>query len=782
VAQPSDKPTYIPPDPGPPAGAVGDASLVTRLIDDMHAAWHNGQAPRAEDILAAHPELQTEAEAALRIIHEEIILRSESGEAISTVEIARRFPQWADDVRHLLEVHRELSSALFTFFPEVGGTLGDFQLLAELGRGAQGRVFLARQQGLADRPMVLKASPRDGHEHLSLARLQHTHIVPLYWAQDYPDRNLRVLCMPYLGGATLGAALRALPDRPPATRTGRDLLEALDKAEPTTPVRVPHEGPARLALGRESYVRAVCRLAAGLADALHYAHEHGLVHLDLKPGNVLVAADGTPLLLDFHLARGPLHAGDGPPDWLGGTPGYMAPEQEETLAAVRRREKVPRDVDGRADVYALGRLLYEALGSRLTDKAGPVPLRQLNPEVSVGLADVVARCLSAEPGRRYRTAGELAADLRRHLNDLPLRGVRNRSVAERWRKWRRRSPHALPLGLLLLGLVIALGAAGVLALRQVERHHHAVQDALIKGQMAVNAGRVAEGEDHLRKGRELADSSFLTRDLVPTFDQHLRLAERTRKVQELHAWADRARVWYVTGFVPSKKNNRRVGDVLLGLVWQGRGPLLDPSAPRLRADLEKDLGADLLDLAVCWADLHVAWGPKEQQQKRREQALALLDEAERALGPSAALERERQTYAQALGKEDMARKAGERTVALAAKEKGGLTSALVLLRRQQTREAIALLERLRADDPKSFGINFALGIGHLRLDQPAAAVNHFSVCVGKPGDEPEAYEYRAKAFAATKDFARQREDEATAERLRLDRGELGGTVTNGLGP
>src|SRR5947209_2427798 len=88
-------------------------------------------------------------------------------------------------------------------FPAVGEALGDLLLLAELGRGVEGRVYLARQSTLSDRPLVLKLTPDHGQEHLSLARLQHTHIVPLYWAQELPERGLRMLCMPYLGGSTL---------------------------------------------------------------------------------------------------------------------------------------------------------------------------------------------------------------------------------------------------------------------------------------------------------------------------------------------------------------------------------------------------------------------------------------------------------------------------------------------------------------------------------------------------------------------------------------------------
>src|SRR5437879_10410118 len=108
--------------------------------------------------------------------------------------------------------------------------LEDFELLTELGQGAMGRVYLARERALGDRPIVLKVTHCRGQEHLSLARLQHTHIVPLYFAQEDPDKDHRVLCMPYFGTVTLASMLIALKEKPSEERTGADMLAVLDRA------------------------------------------------------------------------------------------------------------------------------------------------------------------------------------------------------------------------------------------------------------------------------------------------------------------------------------------------------------------------------------------------------------------------------------------------------------------------------------------------------------------------------------------------------------------------
>ena len=212
----------------PPHLGEHDA-LVQRLVDEMIECWRQGKRTRAEHFLDLHPELWKQGPAVVDLVYEEVCLCHEHGEPVDQQEIARRFPQWRQQLEVLLKCIDALHAER-TGMPRVGDTIADFQLLAELGRGGQGQVFVATQSSLGDRPVVLKITPSRGEEHLSLARLQHTHIVPLLSVIDEPEFNLRVLCMPYFGGLTLAAIMEELQHRPLDERAGKQILQVLDKA------------------------------------------------------------------------------------------------------------------------------------------------------------------------------------------------------------------------------------------------------------------------------------------------------------------------------------------------------------------------------------------------------------------------------------------------------------------------------------------------------------------------------------------------------------------------
>jgi serine/threonine protein kinase/Tfp pilus assembly protein PilF len=699
--------------------------LAARLAGEMVQRWRAGERPCAEEYLGQYPELAAHREAAVDLIYEEVCLRQEHGESVDVEALLARFPAWRAPLQVLLDCHRLLESRRSAArLPEAGETLGEFRLLAELGRGAQGRVFLASQADLAGRHVVLKLTPCTGQEHLALARLQHTHVVPLLSASEDAERDLRILCMPYFGGATLARVLELLRDRPPAARTGRDLLRALDEAQRTAPVALPTRGPGRERLAAAGYVEAVCVLGVCLAEALQHAHERGLLHLDLKPANVLLAADATPLLLDFHLAREPIRPGQPVPGWLGGTLAYMPREQQAALAAVSEGRQVTAAVDARADVYALGVVLYEALGGPHPHLPGVSPrLERCNSAVSVGLADAIHRCLAFEAGDRYAEAGAVAADLRRHLTDRPLQGVRNRSLGERWRKWRRRRPHALALGAMALAVGLALAALA------------------------------AGGTVWILQRQEL--SAELERASHARDDQ-----ERERLAQQLHRLADQLR-GRAGAPAPAGPALRSLEAACRDL-WERRGLVCE----RLGSARARD---DLLDLALCWCDLHVGLSPADRLPAARREALAVLAEAEASFGPSPVLAHERRQHGDAgVPAGPAARTAWEHTALGRSWLRDG----------DWDRAAEHLDAALRLE-PVGLWPNFYRGLCWQHAGRYQEAVTAFSVCVGAAPDSAAGFYNRGLACAALgradeagRDYDRALQLDPTFAAAALNRGIL----------
>jgi tetratricopeptide (TPR) repeat protein len=306
-----------------------------------------------------------------------------------------------------------------------------------------------------------------------------------------------------------------------------------------------------------------------------------LLHLDVKPSNVLLAADGTPMLLDFHLARPPVRPDDPAPDWLGGTPAYMAPEQRAAVHALADGRPLPAAVDAGADIYALGLLLHEALDGPGPSAAGAATPRldRLNPAVSRGLADLVAKCLADDPRRRYASAADLASDLRRHIQDLPLQGVRNR-WGERWQKWCRREPR---------GLRHIVTSAGLLAVAVVAVSISWV--AMHKWQQADTGMKQAEA-------RERA------------------VTEYREAVRNLHELAAQLRFASADPQLLAGPANAGL-DARCRSAWEQRRAILD----RLEVEPMTEQTAiqtDLLDLALLWADRLMRLGtPAARQEATR---------------------------------------------------------------------------------------------------------------------------------------------------------------------
>ena len=496
-------------------------------------------------------------------------------------------------------------------------------------------------------------------------------------------------------------------------------------------------------------------VGACLADGLHYAHERGLLYLDLKPTNVLLAADAQPLLLDFHLAVHPLRPGQPAPEWFGGTPGYMSPEQEAACAAAQRGGSVARGVDGRSDIHALGRLLYLALTGEDKIAEGVFPLlHQRNPRVSRGLSDLIHKCLAECPEDRYPNAAAVAADLRRHLAHLPLRGVPNRDLGERCAKWLRRRPAAA----LWTGLVLALLTGGaMLATVGIERFRDA-QIALAEAQGQMQRKAYREAVRTLVRGEARVKELPGSGGLVEIFETHLHQARRAEAAEDLHAVAEVLR--FLAGAAIHSTRELKTLDVQCGKIWAVRGLLTDQAHPPLETGTADQVRSDLLDLSLLWTDLKRRLASQGGEAgDGPEEMVRVLAEAERLLGPSPALTREqhrpertRETHLTPGSDHD--RQARVEHVALGHS----------LLRSGDLERAAEELDRAVDLRPQDFWANFYRGACAYRLHQYADAVHSFGVAIALVPRSPECYYNRALAHAAwgKKDRARNDYDHALA--------------------
>ncbi len=757
---------------GTPLTRDGAEALAAELVAEMTRRWRAGERPLAEEFLDRHPALRDHAEAAADLIYEEICLREEFAAEASVKDVLNRFPQWRPQLELLVDCQRLLGPRRpVPRFPSAGESLDDFLLLAELGRGIHGRVFLASQLSLGDRPVVLKLTPCDASEHLSLARLQHTHIVPLYSVQDNAARGLRALCMPYFGGATLAGLLDALRSTPPGDRSGRDLLSALDRLSAADSIinsehdtqrsRVPASRP--ISAGA-TYAQTVCCIGVCLADAMQYAHDRGLVHLDLKPSNVLLTADGQPMVLDFHLAREPISPDDSGPAWLGGTPAYMSPEQTEALWAVQQGRPVSRQVDGRSDLFSLGVVMYEALAGNLPwlpeqveemttiradagrgfrqvsqpsapqkklRRLAPLALYHRNPQVSVGLSDIIQKCLAADPSDRYQSMSALSADLRRHLAEFPLAGVRNRSLSERWHKWRRRRPHGIALAGMMGAVVAATCAIALGLVNHVSDRIHQARAALAEGRVQADNGQWDLAAATLRRGLVAIENlpwqgdlaGDLRRSVARTEEGQL-AANRAALAADLHRLADRARFLYGAERVPPSEQAELAA--ACSEFWANRERIVERLRLNDQSSRMSTVRADLIDLAICCAnaDGH---------------PITVLDQAEALLGPSPVLEAERHLN----GPWNSTRPA---PAAQTAWEHYAVGRAL--LRAGDLDRAAAEVDEAVRLEPQGLWSNYYQGVCAYRRGQFMDAVAAFGVCIGAAPDAAGCYVNRALAFAA----------------------------------
>ncbi len=388
--------------------------------------------------------------------------RRARGDTEDPASLLAAHPEAARDLEGPVAAMRCVEAA----FGRLGGgapppeRIGDLVILGEIGRGAMGIVYEAEQPSLHRRLAVKVLDPavtnepravvRFQREAAAAAQIRHENVVAVH--QMGQDAGVWHYTMDRVSGRGFDRVLEDLRGlgRPPRAE---DLLG--EPARRTTP-----PGPSDADAG---YFRRLASLFAGAARGLAAGHAHGIVHRDVKPGNLILADDGRLMVLDFGLAR----LGDGLSDVTGtadrvGTPRYMSPEQ-----VVGRRE----EVGPAADVYGLGATLYEALTLKppfeeedipalfqaIVSRDAPPP-RRFDRRVPRDLEAVTLKALEKDVARRYATAESFAEDLEAFARGTPVRARRVGPAGRAWR-WARRSRARATL---VAGLVVAIVSSAVL--------------------------------------------------------------------------------------------------------------------------------------------------------------------------------------------------------------------------------------------------------------------------------------------------------------------------------
>ncbi|VTR97531.1 serine/threonine protein kinase [Tuwongella immobilis] len=475
------------------AGGTMDERLAEVLLQYMEQV-ESGSAPDPVELLAAHPELATELQ--------EFFSAREQLEGIAPNRRIRSNPV------------RTPAAA-----PTEGmGRLGDFRLIREIGRGGMGVVYEAEQLSLGRRvalkvlPFAASFDPRSlqrfQNEARAAACLHHSNIVPVFAVGN--ERGTHYYAMQFIDGQSLSSLIQSL-------RRERGLDEEVPLPTPLqTPVQTPSQaGTATIpnAVGPTEPTRklhstqTIVRLIRQAAEALEHAHQTGIIHRDIKPGNLLLDPLGQLWVTDFGLAVFRVGNGLTQTGEVVGTIRYASPEQVQGK---------PGLIDHRTDIYSLGATLYEwltlhaifegndreALLRRITQDE-PFPPRHWDRSIPTALETIILKALAKSPGERYATAQEFADDLGRFLNDQPILAQRP-NLLDRAMKWsrRHRGVVATTAFALVVG-VIGLGISTALVATAYDRERDRAQEAETERQKAEIQRQNAEAS--LRDARKAVD-------------------------------------------------------------------------------------------------------------------------------------------------------------------------------------------------------------------------------------------------------------------------------------
>lgn len=452
-------------------------------------------------------ELPAEDERRLDELFGELVRAISDGESVDLAALLADRPDLIEQGRGYLAVAESIAVRRPSEVPDFPG----YELLGELGRGGMGCVYLARHVELGRR-VALKTLPsqwaageramtRFDREARAVARLTHPGIVPIFDVGT--SQGLPYFTMEFVEGRTLAAVFAELArrGRRAADLSSADVVASGAEAKPS------------------SYVRLAARIVRDVARALEHAHSAGVVHRDVKPSNILLRTDGTPMLFDFGLAAVESEQGLTVTGDFVGTPHYVSPEQAEG-----------RDVGPRTDVFSLGATLYEflTLERPFTGASTQAVLRairerepqrptRLNGAVPRDLETICLAALAKDVQRRYGSAGALADDLDRFLAGQAPR-ARPIGPIGRTTRFVRRSPALATAGLLAVLLLVGTPTALLLQARSANRE---IQTSLDRAQasereaLALRDLAAAEAE---RANRESEVANEINLVLTHMFD------------------------------------------------------------------------------------------------------------------------------------------------------------------------------------------------------------------------------------------------------------------------
>jgi serine/threonine protein kinase len=441
--------------------------LLGELIKlDLAAAAAAGLDRRLADYLAAFPEELPPAAVPFDLVLEELQAQLESGAQPDLEELNKAFPQhsellkaWGGNWQQTIGLKASIAPWPPADLP-IGESLQEFRVLRCLGSGAFAKVYLALQENL-QRLVALKVSQKRSEESQTLSQLDHPNIVRVFDERELTEPPIRLLYMQFVGGGTLSNCLQRVEELPLEQKQGRHLLESVKQQLEECGLEPAAQSEQDSALARLDWPATVAWVGSQLAEGLDYAHRRGVIHRDVKPANILFAADATPRLADFNVSFSGITGRAGAAAYFGGSLAYMSPEQLEVAIPAESQRK-PEELDGRSDLFSLGVVLWEmlhgqrpwsnpslprswveALVSELTKRLEPLPelgsqSRLLNQASGQVLDEQLRRCLAVDREQRPASGKQLAEALRLALNPKAAR-----RFFPKWRgvvKWIATSP------------------------------------------------------------------------------------------------------------------------------------------------------------------------------------------------------------------------------------------------------------------------------------------------------------------------------------------------------